>query len=397
MPRTLQINDQYTKRLKSGYPWVFRSDFITPAEVKDLEPGQIVDFVRKSGEFIGRGFVNPNAGQLTGRILTRKPEEAIDADFIRRRLEVALNYRNKIFKHPCYRLIHAESDGFPGLIIDRFGDVIAAQVNTAGMEALWPHIETALRDLINPKEIILKNDTANRASEGLEQSVTALSGKIAAGDLTEITEGNTKFYVDVINGQKTGWFYDQRDNRAWAAECGRGGTFIDVFCHTGGFGITAVNNGATHVTFVDSSAPALEMVKKNAALNNAADKCETICGMAFPVLEDLAKQGKTYNFVCVDPPAFVKVKKDLAAGLQGYKKLARLAAPLVAPNGFMLFASCSSHVSEEELISVTTEGINTYGRRFQLVKTGGAGPDHPVHPQLPETRYLKALTYRFMD
>jgi 23S rRNA (cytosine1962-C5)-methyltransferase len=391
----IRIDEHSVRRVKLGYPWVFRSEIINQNEAQALSSGQIVDFVRDKGDFVGRGFFNPKP-QLVGRIMTLKPEENIERFFIYHKVESALVYRDRVFGQPYYRLIHAESDGLPGLIVDRFGDIIVAQVNTAGMEALWPHVESALKSLIRPKEIVLKNDTSAREMEGLEQKVAAALGTLQ-DPLVKIPEGGAQFYVDVMGGQKTGWFYDQRDNRAWVSGLAKGNSMLDVFCHTGGFGVTAAVNGATALTFIDSSSPALMMLEKNIALNQIEAKCQTIEGPAFEMMEKLARVGRTYEVVCVDPPAFVKTRKDMGPGMKGYQKLARIAAGLVERSGFLFFASCSSHVSTKDLLEVVSGGLSRSGRPFQLIRTSGAGPDHPVHPMLPETSYLKALTIRFLD
>lgn len=391
----IRIDEHSVRRLRQGYPWVFRSEVINAKEAQQVGSGQLVDFVRDKGDFVGRGFFNPRP-QLVGRVMTLKADENIERFFIYHKVENALVYRDRIFDKPYYRLIHAESDGLPGLIIDRFGDVLVAQVNTAGMEALWPHVESALKSLVRPREIVLKNDTSAREMEGLEQKVAMTPGQMA-DPVIVIPEGGAQFHVDVMRGQKTGWFFDQRDNRAWVAQLGRGGAVADIFCHTGGFGITAAVNGAENVTFIDSSSDALMMLEKNAALNKVEGKCQTIEGPAFDMIEKLTRMGRRYDVVCVDPPAFVKSRKDLGPGMKGYQKLARLAAELVERSGFLFFASCSSHVSAKDLTEVVAGGMSKTGRPFQLIKTAGAGPDHPVHPMLPETGYLKALTFRFLD
>ncbi len=391
----LRIDERSVRRLKLGYPWVFRSEVINAKEAAALTSGQLVDFVRDKGDFVARGFFNPKP-QLVGRVLTMQPEQKVEKHFISHLIENALRFRDKLYSQPFYRLIHAESDGLPGLIVDRYGEVVVCQVNTAGMEALYPHIEAALKTLVKPQVIILKNDTSAREQEGLEQVVRVAQGGAPSDDVT-IIENDTPFYVDVMEGQKTGWFFDQRENRAWVAELAKGGSLLDVFCHTGGFGITAGRAGAESVTFVDSSEPALQMVKKNAALNGIESKCQMIEGKAFDVMEKLVAAGKKYGVVVVDPPAFIKSRKDMAAGLRGYLKLARLAAPLVKKNGFLFFASCSHHAGVNEIADAATEGLAKSGRAFQLVRTAGAAPDHPIHPLLPETGYLKALTFRFLD
>ena len=391
----IRIDEHSVRRLRQGYPWVFRSEVINAKEADGIKSGQVVDFVRDKGDFVGRGFYNPKP-QLVGRVMTLKPEENIERFFIYHKVENAVVYRDRIFPAPFYRLIHAESDGLPGLIVDRFGDVLVAQINTAGMEALWPHVESALKSLIRPKEIVLKNDTTARELEGLEQKVTVISGALPDPVVT-ITENNAQFLVNVVEGQKTGWFFDQRDNRAWVSYLAKNGSVADIFCHTGGFGVTAAVNGASAVTFVDSSSDALMMLEKNTVVNKVEGKCQIIEGPAFDMMEKLARMGRRYDVVSVDPPAFVKSRKDLAAGMKGYQKLARISAGLVERSGFLFFASCSSHVSAKDLTEVVSGGLAKSGRPFQLIKTAGAGPDHPVHPMLPETSYLKALTFRFLD
>ena len=392
----IRINEHSFRRLKMGYPWVFRSEVHNAKEAEALAPGSLVDFTREKGDFVGRGYYNPKP-QLVGRVLTLKPEENIERFFIYHLVESALVYRDRLYNQPYYRLIHAESDGMPGLIVDRFGDVLVAQVNSAGMENLWPLIESALKSLLRPKAIVLKNDTGAREQEGLLESVSVVFGELPPDGIITIQEGEAKFLVDVIKGQKTGWFFDQRDNRAWAARLAQSGALLDVFCHTGGFGIAAARAGAQTVTFVDASWEALMMVDKNTALNGVAEKCNTIEGKAFDMMEKLPQFGRKYDVVCVDPPAFIKSKKDLGPGMKGYQKLATLAAPLVERSGFLFFASCSYHADTRHLIEVVSNGLAKSGRPFQLIKTSGAGPDHPVHPMLPETGYLKALTFRFLD
>ncbi|MEZ0260747.1 MAG: class I SAM-dependent rRNA methyltransferase [Alphaproteobacteria bacterium] len=391
----VRIDEHSVRRVRMGYPWIFRSEVINAKESDAIAPGAAVDFVRDKGDFVGRGFYNPKV-QLVGRVMTQKSEENLERFFIYHRVESAFVYREKIFDKPFYRLIHAESDGLPGLIVDRFGDVVVCQVNTAGMEALWPHIESALKSLLRPKEIILRNDTAAREMEGLEKKLAGVLGTLQ-DPVVQITENGVKFAVDVMDGQKTGWFYDQRDNRAWVSHLTKSGSLLDVFCHTGGFGITAATLGAEAVTFIDSSSDALMTLEKNAALNGVERKCQVIEGAAFDMMEKLPHMGRKYEVVCVDPPAFVKSRKDLGAGMKGYQKLARLAEPLIERSGYLFFASCSSHVGVKDLIEVVAGGLAKSGRHFQLIKTAGAGPDHPVHPLLPETQYLKALTFRMLD
>lgn len=391
----IRINEHAVRRVRQGYPWIFFSEVINANEAKQVEPGSIVDFTRDKGDFVARGYFNPKP-QLCGRVLTRKAEEKIERFFIYHHVEHAIVYRDKIFGQPYYRLVHGESDGLPGLVVDRYGDVIVCQLNTAGMEKLYPHIEMALKSLLQPKAIVLRNDTPAREAEGLSQEVKVAYGELPES-IVEIHDGVAKFNVNVMEGQKTGWFFDQRDNRRWVAQLARDSSILDVFCHTGGFGIMAAMAGSQNVTFVDSSSEALMMLDKNIALNGVANKCQVIEGQAFETMEKILRLGRKFEVVSVDPPAFIKSKKDLGPGMKGYQKLAKLAAPLVVSAGYLFFASCSSHAETRHLIEVVSDGLSKAGREFQLIKVTGAAPDHPVHPMLPETNYLKGLTFRFLD
>lgn len=392
---SIRINEHSVRRVRLGYPWIFRSECVSANEVDAVAPGSIVNFTREKGEFVARGYFNPKP-QLVGRVLTLKQEENIERFFIYHLVENAIVYRDKLYGQPFYRLIHSESDGLPGLIVDRYGDVVVCQINTAGIEALFPHIESALKSLLRPKAIVLRNDTAARELEGLEVKPAEVRGELPT-PLIEMHDGAAKFYVDVINGQKTGWFFDQRENRRWVSQLTRDGSLLDVFCHTGGFGIIAALGGAQGVTFLDSSSDALMMVDKNAELNGVAQKCQVIEGQAFEMLDKLPHMGRKYDVVALDPPPFIKSKKDLHAGMKGYQKLVLKAAPLVERSGFLFLASCSHHAETRHLLEIVSGGLAKTGRPFQLIKISGASPDHPVHPMLPETGYLKALTFRFLD
>lgn len=388
----LTLIPRASQRVANGYPWIFRSDIAAQGALGGLEPGDLVQFADGKGTVIATGYAHPKI-QLCGRVLA-KHATTIDKNFFKQRFEQARDWRTMIFGEnvTAYRLIHAESDGMPGLIIDRFDDTLVIQVNSAGMERLRPLWLPALQHVLPVKNIILKNDASTRVLEGMNEGLEIITGALPDDGRVPFVENNVRFYADVKEGQKTGWFFDQRPHRLWIADKAKNKTLIDVFSHTGGFGVTAAAFGAKHVTCVDSSQPALDVAKANAMLNNVADKCDFITGKAFDVLESL--QGKKFDIVCVDPPAFVKVKKDLAVGLKGYEKLARLAVPLVARGGIFFYASCSSHPTEEQMLEAIFSGINKTGRIATLVYNGTAGPDHPVHAQLPETRYLKAFAFR---
>lgn len=389
------VNEKTLRRLKSGYPWVMRPDMSQP-NLKDFEAGSLVDFVGAKGLFAARGYIHPKT-VLAGRALTRYEHENIDDAFWDKRVRAAFEKREALYKEPFYRLIHAESDGFPGLIVDRYGDYLAVQVNTVGMHKLYPQIEKILVAVLKPKAIIVRSDEGIDDPEKFSGAKIGVSYGTLDTKILPIEENGITFYADIVEGQKTGWFYDQRDNRRDVAALARGKTMLDMFCYNGGFGVTAAVGGASSVLFVDSSEDAIERARGNAARNSVEAKCKFINGKAFNVLEQLAKEERTFDVVCVDPPAFIKSRRDAGSGLHGYQKLAKLSAPLVAEKGHMFFASCSHHASLKDLIRNVGDGIKKAGRKAELIKTSGAAPDHPVHPLLPETGYLKALTFKFLD
>jgi 23S rRNA (cytosine1962-C5)-methyltransferase len=389
----ITLNARSTARVKSGYPWVFRSDIENVKQYDGLESGTLVLFGDEQKQVLATGYVNPRC-QLIGRILTLG-EVTIDTDFFYQRFNQALHWREQMIgKSRYFRLIHAESDNMPGLIVDLFGRMVVCQTNTAGMERLKPLWLPALEACVQPYTILCRDDTPVREIEGLELKTVMAAGDTVMENMTKIIENDTVFLIDVWHGQKTGWFYDQRPHRLWIAQKSVGKKLLDVFCHTGGFGVTAARYGAIQTDFVDSSAPAMDMVRKNLEANNIATPNNFYIGKAFDVLDQLKQKHALYDVVCVDPPAFVKSKNDLRAGLNGYTKLARQAAHLVKPGGLMFFASCSSHPTIYELQNAVQQGIAQAKRSGALVYHGTAGSDHPQHPQLPETGYLKALAFR---
>ena len=288
-----------------------------------------------------------------------------------------------------WRLAHAEADGIPGAVVDRFDDVVVAQLNTAGMSRLEPELVAALQAVLAPKATVLRNDSPGRALEGLPEDV-----RVAAGTLEgaiEVRENGARFEVDLMGGQKTGWFYDQRDNRAFMALLAKGARVLDLYCFAGGFAIEAAIAGAADVTGIDRSEPALSLARRSAALNGAGERCRFRRGEVFAELETLASSGERFDVVISDPPAFVKSRKDLGPGLRGYRKLARLAAGAVAPQGYLFLASCSHNVTAEDFWEAARRGLEDASRSARLLRAAGAAPDHPVHPHLPESAYLKSL------
>jgi 23S rRNA (cytosine1962-C5)-methyltransferase len=373
------------KRFKAGHPWAFSNEIEMDAAAKALPAGSVVTLTDAGGELLGTAHFNPHT-LIAARLLTPEPDAAIDEAFVRERLRSAAALRDRLFAKPYYRLVHAEADGLPGLVIDRFGDVAVIQPNTAGMDQLLPAIAAALKAL-GIHTLVMRGDSAARGREGLKPEARALEGALDGPIAVE--ENGATFYADLLSGQKTGWFFDQRDNRAFMAGLSANLTVLDLYTHTGGFGIAAARAGAKHVTLVDSSAPALAFAEKAAESAGVKARCTFARQDVFPFLE--ASQSRRWDVVIADPPAFVKSRKDLKAGLQGYRKLARLCAGVTAPGGFLFIASCSHNAPVAEFTAAVARGVADAGREARILRTSGAGADHPVHPALPETAYLKAV------
>ncbi len=380
----------HDKRVGFGHPWAYSNEIRMDAAAKAIPPGALAQLVRVDGKFVATGTFNPKT-LIAFRAFARDAAATIDRAFVARRLRAALALRERLYAKPFYRLIHAEADGLPGLIVDRFGDVCVVQAGTAGIEALTPEILAALDEVLGPRAVVLANESPLRALEGLDAHTRLASGTLSGP--VEVEENGLVFYADPLGGQKTGWFYDQRDNRAFAAGLARNaGSVLDLYCYAGGFAVQAAVQGAKRVLAVDGSAAALDLARQAAAKNGVADACEFLKRDAFDALEALAAGPERFEIVVADPPPFARSKKDVPAALKGYRKLARLAATLVQPGGFLFIASCSHNVTAEAFGLEVAGGISRAGREGRILRAAGAGPDHPVHPLLPETAYLKSLT-----
>ena len=381
----LRLNPGQGRRLRAGAPWVFSNEIAMQPEFRKIPAGALVRLEGADAVRFGCFMFNPHS-LIAARQLDRDPDAVIDQAWILSRVAAARDLRALVTDSPFHRLVHAEADGLPGLIIDRYDDVLVVQANSAGMDRLLPEICGALREVLPVRAIVGRNDSAARQYEQLPESVALLHGTDASA---VVVEGGVKFPVDPLAGQKTGWFFDQKPNRDRVAALAGGARVLDVFCHTGGFGLRCAGAGATHVTLVDSSAPALEHARQTAVMNGFSERVSMIRADAFETLTQLATAGKKFEIVVCDPPAFAKSKKDADAGLRAYGRLARLAAPLVAQGGFLLMASCSHHAPLAEWAAQLAWGLHRARRDGKILFTGGAGPDHPVHPHLPETAYLK--------
>ncbi len=377
------------RRLVAGHPWVYSNEIRMDAAAKALARGSLVTLAAADGRKLGVATFNPHA-LVTARLLAHDPDVVVGAEFFAARLERALTLRRRLYGEPYYRLVHAEADLLPGLIVDRFGATVVAQLNTAGMARLEAEITAALETVLAPQAIVLRNDGTAREIEGLEEETRVVRGAIDGS--VEIVENGTFFLADVRAGQKTGWFYDQRENRRFVATFAAGARVLDAYCYGGGFALHAARSGADAVIGIDRSEPALALAVAAAARNDGGSRCRFVRAEVFAELGRLGQAGERFDIVAADPPAFVKSKKDLGPGLRGYRKLARLAASLVAPGGILFLASCSHNVSSEDFAESVRRGLEDAGRQGRILLASGAAPDHPVHPALPESAYLKALT-----
>ncbi len=385
----LRLNPNAERRLRVGHAWVFSNEVDTArSPLKDLAPGQLVNVLDARGRGVGTAYVNP-ASLIAARLLSRHADAVIDLDWVNRRLQAALDLRQALYAEPYYRLVHGESDGLPGLVVDRYDDVLVVQVGTAGMDRLQTLVIDALQGLLRPRGILLRNDGAARELEKLPRLVDVI------GEVPEqvgVLESGQRFAVPVRTGQKTGWFYDQRDNRDRLARYARGRRVLDVFSYVGAWSVRALAQGATSATCIDSSQPALDLAQHNAQANGVT--LEARRGDALEQLRQLREEGRGFDLVVVDPPALIKRKKDFNAGLEHYAALNRAALQLLGPGGILVTCSCSFHLPAEDLQRVLLREVRHARGRLQILEQGGQGPDHPVHPAIPETRYLKAFYCR---
>ena len=376
------------RRAEGGHPWIYSNEVQMDAAAKALTPGSLVTVKRADGRALGVAMFNPHV-LLAARLLDRDATRAIGRRFLLRRLERALKLRERLYRTPYYRLVHAEADGLPGLVVDRFGAALVMQSNAAGMEALQPLLIEALTALLSPEAIVLRNDSPARLLEGLPQEVRVVLGRIDGP--VPVEEHGAVFGADVLGGQKTGWFFDQRDNRAFIAGVARGARVLDLYCYSGGFAIAAARGGAASVIGFDRSEDALGLAAEAAERNGVAEICAFRRGEVFASAAALAAAGERFDLVIADPPAFARSKRDVPAALRGYRKLARLAANLAVPGGIVFLASCSHNVAAADFVEAARRGLADAGRGGRILREAGAGPDHPVHLALPESAYLKSL------
>lgn len=380
------------RAIRHGFPWVYDNELVTDRRSRGLEPGALA--ILEDAERTPLALVTVNANsRIIARVMDRDPAAVIDRAWLEARLARALALRARLYDAPFYRLVHAEADGLPGVVIDRFGDTAVIQPNAAWAELMLNDLVAALVAVTGVKTVLKSASGRARALEGLDDASGVVLGQAPDAPVQVPMNGAT-YLADLTGGQKTGLFFDQRPNHAFAAQLAKGGKVLDVFSHVGGFALAALAAGADHAMAVDGSEPALALARDGAELSGVAARFETRKGDAFDVMAALAEDGARFDMVICDPPAFAPSKQSLEAGLRAYERIARLGATLVTDGGYLVLCSCSHAADLGKFHNASLRGIGRAARQGQQIHTGFAGPDHPLLPQLAESGYLKALFFR---
>ncbi len=388
----LRLKKNEDKRLRAGHLWVFSNEIDTKATpLTTFEPGQPVVVEDLHGKPVGTGYVNPHS-LICARLVGRDKRYPFSSSLLVHRLKVALSLREKLFDKPFYRWVFGEGDGLPGLVVDRYDDVLVVQLTTAGMEVIKQDIIAALQKVAAPAAILLRNDSSVRKLEGLELYTETAFGEVP--EYVDVIEHGLNFRVPLATGQKTGWFYDQHDNRASLRRFVEGKRVLDVFSYAGAWGLQAAAAGATEVICVDESERAHGLIQHNASQNGLVDKVQAVQQEAFVALKALQEKGERFDVIVLDPPAFIKRKKDFKQGTQAYRRINELAMRLLEKDAVLVSCSCSHHMPQQELMRQMQQAARHVDRFMQILLVGGQAPDHPVHPAIPETAYLKAIFAR---
>jgi 23S rRNA (cytosine1962-C5)-methyltransferase len=391
----LRLKKSEDRRLRAGHPWVYSNEVDTEATpLRLFEPGQPVVVEAHNGKPLGTGYINPHS-LICARLVSRDAEHPFGPSLLVHRLNVALALRERIYQQPGYRLVYGEADGLPGLVVDRYGEYCVAQITTAGMERLKDALLAALHKVLRPRAVLWRNDSPVRELEGLP-SYVEITGDEPLPETVLIEENGTPFEVPLASGQKTGWYYDHQDNRARLLKYVANRQVLDLFSYLGGWGIQAVHHGAAGALCVDDSARALGYAAANAARNGLAERVTTRQGDAFSVLKTLREERARFDIVVLDPPAFIKRRKDLKEGLVAYRRLNEMAMQVLAREGLLVSCACSQLLPQDMLENILLQSARHLDRSLQLLERGQQGPDHPVHPAIPETAYLKALFTRVL-
>lgn len=380
------------RRLRAGHLWVYSNEVDSQrCPLTDFAAGDLVVVKNANGKLLGSAYMEPQS-LICARLYAPAEEVGLDAAFFRSRLEAALALREAAFDKPFYRLAYGDSDTLPGLVVDRFGDYLVVQLNNAGLERYREPLLQALIATVQPKGILLRADSRSRREQGLSSDSEVVFGEVPQEVTLE--ENGVRFQAPVFAGQKTGWFYDHRMSRARLATWVRGKSVLDVYSYIGGWGVQAAAFGAETVCCLDSSAQALEGVEANARLNDLQDRVSTRRGSAPEEMAAMQAEGCQFDVVILDPPAFIQRRKDLKKGIAAYRRINELGLRLLAPGGLLVSGSCSMHLSRADLMEVMQQAAVRAGCQLRVVEQGAQGPDHPVHPGIPETEYLKAVFAR---
>jgi len=389
---SLRLKHNADRRIRGGHLWVFSNEVDTAqTPLTELHAGQEVQLETSTGKPLGLVCVSPN-NLICARLHSRDNNHALDKSLLVHRFKVALSLRERLFDKPFYRLVYGESDLLPGLVIDRFGDYFVVQIGTPGMERVREDIVAALVQVFKPQAVLFKNDSGARKLEGLEPYVEDAFGTMP--ELVGLEENGVAFQAPVRDGQKTGWFYDHRANRARLAPYVTGKRVLDLYSYIGGWGVQAAAFGASEVMCVDSSGPALDRVEANAELNGVAEKMVVVEGDVMAALKELKNAGERFDVVIADPPAFIKKRKDIRNGEAAYRRLNEQAMRLLNKDGILVSASCSMHLEEDKLKEALLGASRHLDRNLMITERGFQGADHPLHPAIPETGYIKALFCR---
>ncbi|SDU25469.1 class I SAM-dependent rRNA methyltransferase [Halopseudomonas salegens] len=391
---SLRLKANSDRRLKGGHLWVFSNEVdIAQTPLTAFTAGQEVQVETASGKPLGLACMSPN-NLICARVHNRDVRHPLDKPLLVHRFKVALALRERLFPQPFYRLVYGDADLLPGLVVDRFGDYLVVQIATPGMERVRAEITEALVQVLKPVGILFKNDSGARAQEDLPSYVEAAYGEVP--ERVALEENGVRFEAPVWSGQKTGWFYDHRMNRARLAPYVEGKRVLDLFSYIGGWGVQAAVFGASEVMCVDSSAPALDLVEHNAALNGVADRMAVVEGNVLDALRELKQADEKFDVIIADPPAFIKKRKDKRNGEQAYRRLNEQAMRLLNKDGILVSASCSMHLEENTLRDILNASARHLDRHLVITERGFQGPDHPLHPAIPETGYIKSLFCRVL-
>ena len=379
-------------RLRGGHLWVYSNEIDSKrSPLGDFSAGDLVAVKNANGKLLGSAYMDPNS-LICARLYAPGEHRAMDADLFASRLETAHSLRQDAFDKPFYRLVYGDSDVLPGLVVDRFGDYLIVQLNNAGLERYREPLLSVLVAVLQPRGILLRADSRSRREQGLPTGSEVVYGEVP--EQVPLEENGVQFLAPVYEGQKTGWFYDHRMSRARLAAWVDGKSVLDIYSYIGGWGIQAAAFGAREVCCLDSSAQALEGVKANAGLNGLQDRVTTLRGSAPETMASLISEGRRFEVVILDPPAFIQRRKDLKKGIAAYRRINELGLQLLEPGGLLVSASCSMHLSRADLIGAMQQAAVRSGCQLRIVEQGAQGPDHPVHPAIPETEYLKAVFAR---